>query len=93
MRKHAYGMVFRTRLTLASWAHEICTQDSEERAIVTATMGSVSSIVHIWLPLIVWQQVDTPEYRLGFITMACLAFFLVPVAFYVNAMHHRQLAR
>ncbi|EOO00250.1 putative pantothenate transporter protein [Phaeoacremonium minimum UCRPA7] len=45
-----------------AWAHEICTADNEERAIVTATMNEMAYVLQAWLPLIVWQQVDAPRY-------------------------------
>ena len=50
------------------WANEICTDDTEERAIVLATMNTMVGVMATWLPLIVWQQVDAPQYHKGFIT-------------------------
>lgn len=48
-----------------AWAHELCSEDNEERAIVVATMNEMAYVLQAWLPLIVWQQVDAPEYRKG----------------------------
>ena len=59
-------------LTRCSWANEICTDDTEERAIVLATMNTMVGVMATWLPLIVWQQVEAPRYRKGFITASCM---------------------
>jgi ACS family pantothenate transporter-like MFS transporter len=29
-------------------------------------------VMATWLPLIVWQQVEAPRYRKGFITASCM---------------------
>ncbi|RAO66033.1 uncharacterized protein BHQ10_002045 [Talaromyces amestolkiae] len=71
----ASGIVF-------TWANEICTDDTEERALVLATMNSMVSVVGAWLPLLVWQQVDAPVYHKGFITatvFGAIAVILIPV--------------
>ncbi|KAH9909642.1 MFS general substrate transporter [Xylariomycetidae sp. FL2044] len=54
-------------LTFA-WAHEICSDDNEERALVVASMNEMAYVFQAWLPLLVWQQVEAPQYRKGFIT-------------------------
>jgi len=46
-----------------AWAHEICADDNEERAIVTATMNEMAYVCQAWLPLIVWQTTSAPEYQ------------------------------
>ncbi len=33
-----------------------------------ATMNTMVGVMAAWLPLIVWQQVEAPEYHKGFIT-------------------------
>ncbi|KAL8742228.1 MAG: hypothetical protein Q9190_005262 [Brigantiaea leucoxantha] len=63
-----------------AWAHEICTKDHEERAIVVASMNELAYVFQAWLPLIIWQQVEAPEYQKGFITVSCLSFLLIVVA-------------
>lgn len=55
-----------------SWAHEICAEDNEERAIVIGSMNEMAYVVQAWLPLIVWKQTEAPEYRKGFITAAVI---------------------
>ncbi|KAI1266542.1 MFS general substrate transporter [Xylariaceae sp. FL1019] len=79
-------------LTFA-WAHEICSDDNEERALVTASMNQFAYVVQAWLPLIVWQTVDAPQYRKGFITMIFIAVGLIVTALAIRVLHHRELAR
>jgi ACS family pantothenate transporter-like MFS transporter len=76
-----------------AWAHEICTHDNEERAIVVATMNEMAYVLQAWLPLIVWQQVDAPEYRKGFITVTCLSAALIFTAFSIRILHAREVAK
>jgi len=61
---------------ISSWciacAHEICSDDNEERATVIGTMNESGYIFQAWLPLVVWQQIDAPRYYKGFVTSACL---------------------
>lgn len=40
-------------------------------------MNELAYVIQAWLPLIVWQQVDAPEYRKGFITVTCLSVTLI----------------
>jgi ACS family pantothenate transporter-like MFS transporter len=64
------------------WANEICTDDTEERAIVLATMNTMVGVIATWLPLIVWQQVEAPRYRKGFITatsMGAVCLIIIPL--------------
>ncbi|KAL8793243.1 MAG: hypothetical protein Q9195_004179 [Heterodermia aff. obscurata] len=76
-----------------AWAHEICADDNEERAIVVATMNEMAYVLQAWLPLIVWQQVDAPEYRKGFITITFLSAALIGVGIVTKVLHRRQIAR
>ncbi|KAI1429595.1 MFS general substrate transporter [Xylaria sp. FL1777] len=79
-------------LTFA-WAHEICSDDNEERAFVTASMNQFAYVVQAWLPLIVWQQIDSPQYHKGFITMVFLSAGLITTAFTIRLLHHRERLR
>ncbi|KAI0913280.1 MFS general substrate transporter [Ustulina deusta] len=79
-------------LTFA-WAHEICSDDNEERAFVTASMNQFAYVVQAWLPLIVWQQVDSPQYHKGFITMVFLAAGMIATAFAIRFLHYRERSR
>ncbi|KAK2778779.1 hypothetical protein FQN53_001636 [Emmonsiellopsis sp. PD_33] len=44
-----------------AWAHEVCSSNNEERAIVIGSMNEMAYVFQTWLPLIVWQQVDAPR--------------------------------
>lgn len=74
-----------------SWANEICEDDSEERAITLATMHEVAYIVQIWLPLIVWQQVDAPQYHKGYITATVMSSVMIVVCLVVRALNKREV--
>ena len=78
---------------IMTWAHEICAGDNEERAIVVATMNEMAYVLQAWLPLIVWQQVDAPQYRKGFITITFLSALMIATSFSTKALHQRQLRR
>ncbi|PWY86668.1 pantothenate transporter, partial [Aspergillus heteromorphus CBS 117.55] len=60
-----------------AWAHEICASDNEERALVIGSMNEMAYVFQAWLPLIVWQQVDGPQYRKGFITVTIMSVILI----------------
>ncbi|KAG9741417.1 putative MFS transporter Liz1/Seo1, partial [Aureobasidium melanogenum] len=76
-----------------AWAHEICASDNEERAIVSATMNELAYVVQAWLPLIVWQQVDAPQYQKGFITVSCLSVCIIITALGTRFLHKREIQR
>lgn len=76
-----------------SWAHEICNEDNEERAIVVASMNEMAYVLQAWLPLIVWQQVDAPNYQKGYITVVFLAALLITTAFTIRFLWARELLR
>lgn len=80
-------------LTFFSWAHEICTKDNEERAIVVAAMNEMAYVLQAWLPLIVWQQVEAPNYRKGFVTITFLSAALIVTAITIRILHARELAQ
>lgn len=73
-----------------SWAHEICSDDNEERSLVIGSMNEMAYVLQAWLPLIVWQQVDAPEYQKGYITVSCLSLLLIITTFVVRAYDHRD---
>ena len=78
---------------LRRWAHEICTADNEERAIVTATMNEMAYVLQAWLPLIVWQQIDAPRYQKGYITVTFISALLIATAFGTRFLHNRENAQ
>ncbi|KAI1100163.1 MFS general substrate transporter [Jackrogersella minutella] len=79
-------------LTFA-WAHEICSDDNEERALVVGAMNEMAYVVQAWLPLIIWQQVDAPQYHKGFVTMVFIAAGLIVTSLTIRVLHHRELAK
>ncbi|KAI1648261.1 MFS general substrate transporter [Daldinia loculata] len=79
-------------LTFA-WAHEICGGDNEERAFVVASMNEMAYVVQAWLPLIIWQQVDGPQYHKGFVTMVFFAAGLIVTSLTIRTLHHREVAK
>lgn len=76
-----------------SWAHEICSKDNEERALVIGSMNEMAYVFQAWLPLIVWQQVDAPEYRKGFITVSCISLVLIITTFVIRSLDHKEKKR
>ena len=76
-----------------SWAHEICADDNEERAIVVASMNEMAYVLQAWLPLLVWQQIDAPQYRKGFITLTFLSAAMIATGFVTKALHGAQIRR
>ncbi|KAJ5479976.1 Major facilitator superfamily domaingeneral substrate transporter [Penicillium desertorum] len=44
-------------------------------------------VFQAWLPLVVWQQVDAPEYRKGFITVTVLSVILIVSTFGAQFLH------
>ncbi|KAH8668727.1 pantothenate transporter liz1 [Xylariales sp. PMI_506] len=78
-------------LTMA-WAHEICSDDNEERAIVVASMNEMAYVFQAWLPLLIWQAVDAPRYHKGFITMIFFGAAMIATAFTIRFLHHREKA-
>lgn len=53
-------------------------------------MNEMAYVLQAWLPLIVWQQVDAPEYQKGYITVSCLSLLLIITTFVVRAYDHRD---
>ena len=53
-------------------------------------MNMAALIVQAWLPLLVWQQVDEPQYRKGFVTVASLSVLLSVQVLIVRRLHKRQ---
>lgn len=76
-----------------SWGNEICTDNTEERAIVLATMNAMVNVIGTWLPLIVWQQIDAPEYHKGFVTASCLGGVAVIIVPIMKILQDRETAR
>lgn len=77
-------------LTFA-WAHEICSEDNEERALVTGAMNQMAYVFQAWLPLVIWQQVEAPAYPKGYPSMVGLSVGLIVIAFVIRFLHKREV--
>lgn len=78
-------------LTFA-WAHEICASSNEERALVTGTMNEMAYVIQAWLPLVIWQQVEAPEYPKGYPTMIVIAVGMIATSLFIKYLHRREVA-
>lgn len=76
---------------LFAWAHEICADDNEERALVTGTMNEMAYVVQAWLPLLVWQQVEAPRYPKGYPTSVGIAVGLIGTTLLIKKLHGREI--
>ncbi|KAF4964957.1 hypothetical protein FSARC_7184 [Fusarium sarcochroum] len=76
-----------------AWAHEICSDDNEERALVIGTMSTLAQVVQTWLPLIIWQVTDAPNYRKGFISSIFISLLTMATALVIRHLHRRQDAQ
>ncbi|KAL2814676.1 major facilitator superfamily domain-containing protein [Aspergillus cavernicola] len=69
-----------------AWAHEICSDDNEERALVVGSMNEMAYVFQAWLPQVVWQQIDAPQYRKGFITGTVMSVILIGTTFATRSL-------
>jgi len=53
-------------------------------------MNEMAYVLQAWLPLIVWQQVDAPQYQKGYITVTFISATLIATAFLVKHLHRKQ---
>ncbi|UQC76261.1 major facilitator superfamily transporter [Colletotrichum lupini] len=79
-------------LTFA-WAHEICKDDNEERALVTGSMNQMAYVFQAWLPLLIWQQIEAPRYPKGYITMIFFAVGMAGTSLLIRFLHRRELGK
>lgn len=77
----------------SSWAHEICSDDNEERALVVGSMNEMAYVFQAWLPQVVWQQVDAPQYRKGYIAVTVISAIMIGTALTTRVLHHREDAK
>ncbi|GFG08258.1 pantothenate transporter liz1 [Aspergillus lentulus] len=77
---------------LMAWAHEICADDNEERALVVGSMNEMAYVFQAWLPQVVWRQVEAPGYRKGFITVTVLSGILILATFVTVRLERRERA-
>ncbi|KAL4894896.1 pantothenate transporter [Aspergillus ambiguus] len=76
-----------------AWAHEICSNDNEERALVVGTMNEMAYVFQAWLPLVVWQQVDAPRYNKGFIAVTIMSVLLIVTTLTIRALQQKEDTR
>jgi hypothetical protein len=53
-------------------------------------MNEMAYVFQAWLPLVVWQQVDAPQYRKGFIAVTILSVLLIGMTFVVRFLHQKE---
>jgi ACS family pantothenate transporter-like MFS transporter len=56
-------------------------------------MNEMAYVVQAWLPLIIWQQVDAPQYRTGFISASCIAWLMIATVLTTRYLWKRELRR
>ncbi|KAH8879916.1 MFS general substrate transporter [Thozetella sp. PMI_491] len=79
-------------LTFA-WAHEICAEDNEERALVTGSMNEMAYVFQAWVPLLIWQQVEAPQYPKGYPTMVGVGIALITTSLVIRYLHQKEKRR
>ncbi|KAH6990084.1 major facilitator superfamily transporter [Ilyonectria destructans] len=77
-------------LTFA-WAHEICKDDNEERALVVGSMNEMAYVFQAWLPLLIWKTVEAPRYPKGYPTMVAFAIAMAATALVIRVLHRNEL--
>jgi hypothetical protein len=55
-------------------------------------MNEMAYVVQAWLPLLVWQQVEAPKYRKGFVTVTFLSAALIVTALTIRVLHAREIS-
>jgi ACS family pantothenate transporter-like MFS transporter len=73
-----------------AWADEICSDDNEEQAVMIASMNEMAYVFQAWIPLLVWQQVDAPEYLKGYIFVTSLSAGMIAMAFIIRNLEKRN---
>ena len=76
--------------SLYSWAHEVCTADNEERAVVTGSMNQMAYMFQIWVPLVAWKQTKQPRYTAGFGLVTILNVALIGITVTCMTLMKRQ---
>lgn len=78
---------------IMAWAHEICSDDNEERALVIGTMNEMAYVFQAWLPNVIWLETDAPSFHKGFMTMIFVALALIATAFVVRHLDKKEQAK
>jgi hypothetical protein len=53
-------------------------------------MNEMAYVFQAWLPMVVWQQVDAPEYRKGFITVTVMSVILIATTLTIRVLENRE---
>ncbi|CAN8105286.1 unnamed protein product [Discula destructiva] len=77
---------------LMAWAHEVCSDDNEERALVIGMMNEMAYVVQAWLPNLVWLETEAPEFHKGFMTMIFIAVALIITTFVTRYLFKKEQA-
>ncbi|KAK3356667.1 pantothenate transporter liz1 [Lasiosphaeria hispida] len=77
-----------------AWAHEVCRDDNEERAVVASSMNGMSYVILAWLPIIIFPQTMAPDFRYGFPTsfglLIAAAFAVIVIQLLVKRDERRK---
>ncbi|KAI9256857.1 major facilitator superfamily domain-containing protein [Helicostylum pulchrum] len=60
-----------------TWASEVISTNGEIRAMAIAIMNTFSSLMWVWVPLVLWPVTDAPYYHKGFTTGAVLIVLFI----------------
>jgi ACS family pantothenate transporter-like MFS transporter len=71
--------------------HEICAEDNEERALVAGSMNEMANVVQTWLPLLIWQQVEAPEYPKGYQASIWIAVAMIATTMAIRHLQNRKV--
>ncbi|GME84118.1 unnamed protein product [Ambrosiozyma monospora] len=56
-----------------SWVNRSLFQDDMKRNFVVVVTNTLAYVTNAWVPILVWDTRDAPEYHIGFTYTACLA--------------------
>jgi hypothetical protein len=56
-------------------------------------MNEMAYVFQAWLPQVVWQQVDAPQYRKGYITGTTMSTILIVTTFVIKYLQQWENAR
>ncbi|WVQ64233.1 uncharacterized protein L199_002395 [Kwoniella botswanensis] len=62
---------------ILTWINEICSDDTEKRALLVAAGNDLAYVFQSIMPNFVWKTVDFPEARKGWTYSLCLAVLLI----------------
>ncbi|KAI5474147.1 Pantothenate transporter Liz1, partial [Pseudohyphozyma bogoriensis] len=73
-----------------TWINEICHENAEERAFISAATNSLFSMVNAWLPIVIFPNTTAPTYPRGFKTTFAFVAIIVPTIVLIKFLHDRQ---